>query len=84
MSHPYSANNNADAQAGGRREGTHQVITNLILNALAAVPEGGTIDLQLVRNGSGSMIDVHDTGIGCAAGIARAPFRTVSIQPALR
>jgi signal transduction histidine kinase len=43
-----------------------QVLTNLILNALAAVPERGTIDLNLVRNGSGFSIDVHDTGPGLA------------------
>jgi signal transduction histidine kinase len=43
-----------------------QVLTNLILNALAAVPERGTIDLNLVRNGGGFSIDVHDTGPGVA------------------
>ena len=43
-----------------------QVLTNLILNALAAVPERGTIDLHLVRNGSGFSIAVHDTGPGVA------------------
>jgi len=47
-------------------DATHltQVLTNLVLNALAAVPEGGIINLHLVRNGSGFMIDVHDTGPG--------------------
>jgi signal transduction histidine kinase len=43
-----------------------QVLTNLILNALAAVPERGTIDLNMVRNGRGFSIDVHDTGLGVA------------------
>ena len=39
-------------------------LTNLLLNALAAVPERGAIDLHLVQNGSGFTIDVHDTGPG--------------------
>jgi len=56
--------NNPDAQAAVDAKHLTQVLTNLILNALAAVPEGGTVDLHLVRNGSGFMIDVHDTGPG--------------------
>jgi signal transduction histidine kinase len=44
-----------------------QVLTNLILNGLAAAPEGGTIDLRLARNGDGFVIDVHDSGTGVAA-----------------
>jgi signal transduction histidine kinase len=57
-----------DASAHAAVDAKHltQVLTNLILNALAAVPEQGTIDLNLVRNGSGFSIDVHDTGPGLA------------------
>jgi signal transduction histidine kinase len=57
-----------DASAHASVDAKHltQVLTNLILNALAAVPEGGTIDLHLVRNGTGFSIDVHDTGPGVA------------------
>ena len=54
----------ADAHAAVDAKHLTQVLTNLILNALAAVPEGGIVDLNLVRNGSGLMIDVHDTGPG--------------------
>jgi signal transduction histidine kinase len=43
-----------------------QVLTNLILNALAAAPERGNIDVRLVRNGDAFSIDVHDTGPGVA------------------
>jgi signal transduction histidine kinase len=57
---------NADAQAAVDAKHLTQVLTNLILNALAAVPIGGTIDLHLVRNGNGLSIDVHDTGPGVA------------------
>jgi signal transduction histidine kinase len=57
-----------DATAHAAVDAKHltQVLTNLILNALAAVPERGTIDLRLVRNGNGLSIDVHDTGPGVA------------------
>jgi signal transduction histidine kinase len=43
-----------------------QVLTNLVLNALAAVPANGTIDLRLSRNGKGPLIEVHDSGPGVA------------------
>jgi signal transduction histidine kinase len=55
---------NVGAQAAVDAKQLTQVLTNLILNALAAVPERGTIDLLLVRNGSGFTIEVHDTGPG--------------------
>jgi signal transduction histidine kinase len=55
---------NVSAHAAVDAKHLTQVLTNLILNALAAVPERGTIDLNLVRNGSGFTIDVHDTGPG--------------------
>jgi len=55
---------NVSAHAAVDAKHLTQVLTNLILNALAAVPERGTIDLHLVRNGSGFTIDVHDTGPG--------------------
>ncbi len=41
-----------------------QVLTNLILNALAAAPEGGNVDLRLMRNAAGLSITVHDNGPG--------------------
>jgi signal transduction histidine kinase len=55
---------NVSAHAAVDAKHLTQVLTNLILNALAAVPERGTIDLHLVRNGNGFTIDVHDTGPG--------------------
>jgi signal transduction histidine kinase len=55
---------NTDAHAAVDAKHLTQVLTNLILNALAAVPERGIIDLHLVRNGGGFTIDVHDTGPG--------------------
>ena len=55
---------NAAAHATVDAKHLTQVLTNLLLNALAAVPERGAIDLHLVQNGSGFTIDVHDTGPG--------------------
>jgi signal transduction histidine kinase len=57
-----------DASAHAVVDAKHltQVLTNLILNALAAVSERGTIDLRLVPIGTGFSIDVHDTGPGVA------------------
>jgi signal transduction histidine kinase len=43
-----------------------QVITNLLLNALSASPEKGTIYLRVARNGEGPSIDVQDSGLGVA------------------
>jgi len=57
---------NAAAHAAIDARHLTQVLTNLILNALAAVSERGIIDLHLLRNGSGYSIDVHDTGPGVA------------------
>lgn len=43
-----------------------QVLTNLLLNALTAAPDKGTVDLRLGRNGNGLLIEVHDDGPGVA------------------
>jgi signal transduction histidine kinase len=43
-----------------------QVLTNLFLNSLAAIPDEGKIDVYLHRNGQGLLVDVHDTGPGVA------------------
>ena len=56
---------NASAHAAVDAKHLTQVLTNLILNALAAVPERGTIDLHLVRNGSRLSISCARYGAGC-------------------
>jgi PAS domain S-box-containing protein len=46
----------------------HQVVLNLLLNATQAMPEGGTIDLEVTQmsdtDGDWVLVHVRDTGIG--------------------
>ncbi len=44
-----------------------QVLTNLLGNALAATPAGGSVALTIGRRGSAATATVSDTGVGLAA-----------------
>jgi signal transduction histidine kinase len=57
---------NLEAAAAVDAKQLTQVLTNLVLNALTAVPEKGAIHLRLSRNGEGILIEVHDNGPGVA------------------
>jgi histidine kinase len=46
---------------------TAQVLVNLISNALRYTPEGGRIDLELLKSGTSAQVKVRDTGIGIPA-----------------
>ncbi|MEZ5965085.1 MAG: ATP-binding protein [Planctomycetota bacterium] len=46
----------------------HQVIVNLLGNALQAMPSGGDVYLTACRTGGEAVVGVRDTGIGIAAG----------------
>jgi two-component system heavy metal sensor histidine kinase CusS len=43
-----------------------RAIGNLVTNALAHTPSGGTITLRAIRDGDGIRVDVQDTGSGIA------------------
>lgn len=54
----------ADLSVSGSPADLREAITNLVLNAVDAMPYGGTIRLSARRSGSRVLIDVADTGLG--------------------
>jgi two-component system, OmpR family, sensor histidine kinase BaeS len=45
----------------------HQVVTNLLGNALKFTPAGGTVTIRTRREGPDAVLDVADTGVGIPA-----------------
>jgi signal transduction histidine kinase len=45
----------------------HQVITNLLTNALKLTPAGGRVAISTERSGSDAILRVTDTGVGISA-----------------
>ncbi|MGH2459031.1 MAG: histidine kinase dimerization/phospho-acceptor domain-containing protein, partial [Chloroflexota bacterium] len=45
----------------------HQVVVNLVHNAIKFTPPGGTIHVRVERRGEGVALSVADTGVGVAA-----------------
>lgn len=58
------------ADAGELRE----VLTNMIFNAVDAMPSGGTITLRTRQEGDWAILEVQDTGIGMSEEVRRRVF----------
>jgi signal transduction histidine kinase len=58
----------------GSRAGLREVLTNLVLNALDAMPQGGTITLSARLSANRMLIEVADTGSGMSPEVQRQIF----------
>jgi signal transduction histidine kinase/ActR/RegA family two-component response regulator len=58
----------------GRPEELREVFTNLLTNALEAMPLGGRLVFGLKTDGGGAAVTVRDTGVGMSAETAQRAF----------
>jgi signal transduction histidine kinase len=49
-------------------------LTNLLLNAIEAMPRGGDIILQTLVEANGVSVEIRDTGVGMTADVRRRLF----------
>ena len=57
----------ASAVAAGDRRWLHQIVTNLLTNALKFTPAGGTVTIETWRLGPDAVLTVSDSGVGIPA-----------------
>jgi signal transduction histidine kinase len=57
------------------RQRIQRVLVNLLVNALEALPNGGTIQISAVLAGKSALITVHDTGPGISTEIRSRLFQ---------
>ena len=57
--------------AGGNEAELREALTNIIFNAVDAMPGGGTITIRTVHNGNRITLEVSDTGSGMTAEVRR-------------
>ncbi len=65
--HPVRCEARLDGRAGQVRadpEQIRRVLQNLILNALDAMPQGGTLEVETRDDGDGVILEVADSGVG--------------------
>jgi PAS domain S-box-containing protein len=63
-----------DLTIDGAPEGLREVFTNLVFNAVDALPEGGTIRLAARRQGDRIEVDVADSGVGMSPEVQAQVF----------
>lgn len=58
------SNEAQDDRVLGERSQIRQVLLNLVLNAMDAMPEGGTLSMRLYEESGRVCIEIRDTGVG--------------------
>ncbi|MFP4176671.1 MAG: transporter substrate-binding domain-containing protein [Candidatus Brocadiia bacterium] len=67
----------------GNKAELHEMLTNLIFNAVDAMPEGGTITLNTHQNADKVVLEVQDTGVGMSTELQKHcfdPFYTTKTE----
>jgi two-component system OmpR family sensor kinase len=61
-------------QVLGRRSELRQLVLSLLLNSKQVLPDGGTITVEVLRDGADAIIRVRDTGPGVPADLGERAF----------